>query len=109
MHPASLAKASAGFNGYVRPQMSFRGFLGFSHQLASGPPQQKSEDYKQRIRDLHSPPEYRPKFGSVIAALFCLLLASLIDRRGWRMLGGLIAAYALFGLLFGFDLWSLLS
>ena len=97
---------------------SLVGLKGSLPQLPSAAHQQ-SGDYHQPERERRQqgignfqakPQEPRPELGSLLLAMFGNLAAAwLIGRdNGWGILCGLLLAFCgTFGLLFGFDLWSL--
>jgi hypothetical protein len=82
-----------------------------------GHKQTSSENNNENVRNLQSPTEYRPEFGSLIASLVSLfggfLLCIAARRFGGALdwfclsLGLLLIVQSTVGLLFGLDWWSL--
>lgn len=93
-------------NRDVSPQLPFGGFGGPVHESSSGPPQCECKKYEESIGNFHAPSEERPVFGSLLAAMGGLIVASACYRR-FRILAVALAFMSTIGLLFGFDLWSL--
>jgi hypothetical protein len=73
-----------------------------SYKADGGPPQHPSNDAEKPFAGLYAE---KRELRSTISAMLCLLFAS--SWRGWRFAGGLIAAYAIFGLLLRIDVWNL--
>lgn len=92
----------------IGAQLPFSSFFGTPNQTLSGPPQSKREQNQKRVGDLQLMSEDRPIFGSLIASIGTVAAASGIYRIS-RAAGVLIGFYGFAGLLFGFDIWSLIE
>jgi len=94
------------FDGNVGPQLTFGGFPGFSDQIPSRPPQEKRKKNQQSFASLD--PDIRD-FKSLIVSALLLFLATALYDRGWRIVSGAIAIYAIAGFVLGLDPWSLIA
>ena len=86
----------------VGPKLALGSFIRASYETYGSRPQHEGDNRKQPFARLN-PKDFR----SVIAAMFTLLFATWIYLRGWTVLGWIVAAYAIFGLMLRLDLWSL--
>lgn len=94
------------FDVDICTQLFLRSSFSPSDQISRGPPQGESEKYQKSVSNFKPSPEDKPEFGSLIISIIGLICASHLYRR-FRMIGILLGAQSLFGLLFGLDLWSL--
>lgn len=89
---------------HIRAQLPSGSFVSVRDESRRSEPEHPSHDAQQPFTGLD--PQYR-HLGSVLASMLVLLLASGVYWRGWTMLGGIMAAYGIFGLLLRLDAWSL--
>lgn len=88
----------------ISSQLPLGSLITASNEADSGSPQHQRNDREQPFVRLDA--EDR-QFGSVLAATFTLLWATWVYLRGRFVLGWVVAAYAIFGLMLRLDLWSL--
>jgi hypothetical protein len=88
----------------ISPQLPFGAFISTSYEANRSKPQHPSYNSDEPFA---GPNSENRSLWSVIATMLVLLAASRIYLRGWPMIGGILAAYGIFGLLLRIDLWSL--
>jgi hypothetical protein len=117
-------------NEDISPQLPNGSFLGTLYEPSSGPPQsngreeqQARKEHQKRVSNFETPIEYRPKFGSLIAAIAVIGLGLAVcgsgmsfwdSGRRWRgsallLFGMFLGFYGPISLLFSWDPWSLLE
>jgi hypothetical protein len=92
------------FNANIGPQLSLCRLVRISDEPNGRQPKHPGNDTQQPFAGFD--PQYR-SLGSVLASMLAILLASTFYWRGWCAMGGILAAYGIFGLLLRVDLWSL--
>lgn len=100
---SALRYVRGGIN--VSPQLAFAASSRLRSEAHGGEPQHQSNDADQPFP---APYSEERDLRSVLVTMALLYGASATYLAGRRVGGGIIAGYAIFGLLLGFDPWSLL-
>ncbi|MCC8940845.1 hypothetical protein H8A99_31500 [Bradyrhizobium sp. Arg68] len=79
----------------IGPKLLLGVAIGVGNEASGGQPKHPSDDAQQPLTRLN--PEDR-QLASVLATMLVLLIASAAYWRGWYMIGGMLAAYGIFGL-----------
>jgi len=93
-----------GIGDDIGPQLPFGVSVGALNEANGCNPKHPSYDAKKPFPRPDPQDRY---LGSVITAMLVLWLASPICWKGWQIIGGIVTAYGIFGLLLQSDLWSL--
>lgn len=103
--PRGFSTMTSGCDGCLHVAGLFGGsFLRASYEPDRGTPEHQGYNGKKPLSRLDSKDG---DFRSVLAAASCLIFATWVYLRGWDIFGWLCAAYAIFGLMFRVDPWSL--